>query len=267
MAPETALDQVDPVDDPKPGGGPRSRDERRTDDPIVAAAIANVRRNIAALSASEIVQLVLYPDPLVAWATGAGVDDSQVANLFRRHRRYNRLRALLAGRLGVPIAILDHLIDAPAAVPAVKRPAAYAAILDQAGLGAWTRPQPIDWAAPPYPLYRDSTNPLERLAVAVVAAAAPSMPASRIVGYAMWPETLAAFAERAQRFTLDQLLTTLSGLRRADAIEVALARRLRVPHRTLDAFIRATKRDPFADAAEAVALPVSVAPHEAGNRR
>jgi hypothetical protein len=222
------------------------RDERRDDDPLVRAAVDNVRRHLSALSASEIVQLVLYPEPLVAWAKGAGVDDSQVANLFRRHRRYTRLRTLLATRLGVPISVLDHLIDAAPAVPAAKRPAAYAAVLADAGLATWSQIAPIDWTAPPYPLHRDGTNPLERLAMAVLTTAAASMPVSRIIGYAMWPETLAAFAARAQRFTLDQLLTTLSGLRRSDAIEVALARRLRIPHRTLDAFIRSAKRDPFA---------------------
>jgi len=222
------------------------RTERRSDDPIVRAAIDNVRRHLAALSASEIVQLVLYPEPLVAWAKGAGVDDSQVANLFRRHRRYNRLRTLLATRLGVPITVLDHLIDAQPAVPAAKRPAAYRAILADAGLGTWAERPPIDWTTPPYPPHRDGTNPLERLAMAVLGDAAPTMPPSRIIGYAMWPETLAAFAARAQRFSLDQLLTTLSGLRRSDAIEVALARRLRIPHRTLDAFIRAGKRDAYA---------------------
>jgi hypothetical protein len=73
----------------------------------------------------------------------------------------------------------------------------------------------------------------------------------------MWPETLAAFAARAQRFTLDQLLTTLSGLRRSDSIEAALARRLRVTHRTLDTFIRSAKRDPFAG--ESDGLPSSIA--------
>lgn len=228
---------------------PGDRAERQRHDPIVQAAVENVRRHIAALSASEVVQLVLYPEPLAGWAATVGVDDSQVANLLRRHRRYGRLRGLLGARLGVPIAVLEHLIDAPAAVAAAKRPAAYAAILTDAGLGEWGSRPAIDWTAPPYPLHRDGTNPLERLALSVLATAAPSMPASRIIGYAMWPETLAAFAERAQRFTLDQLLTTLSGLRRSDSIEVALARRLRITHRTLDLFIRAAKQDPFADAA------------------
>ncbi len=221
--------------------------ERQLDDPIVRLAIDNIRRHAAALSASEIVQLVLYPDSFAIWAKGAAVDDSQVANLFRRHRRYTRLRGLLAGRLGVPIGVLDHLIDADAVVPAAKRPAAYQAIIDQAGLGGWGTHAPIDWSAPPYPRHRDGTNPLERLAIAVLETAAPSMPPSRLLGYAMWPETLAAFAARAQRFNLDQLLTAVSGLRRSDSIETALARRLRVPHRTIDAFIRGSRRDPFAD--------------------
>src|SRR5579883_3206139 len=84
--------------------------ERGPDDPIVRQAVENVGRNIASLTASEVVQLVLYPESLAAWAAGAGVDDSQVVNLFRRHRRYTRLRGLLAARLGVPIAVLDHLM-------------------------------------------------------------------------------------------------------------------------------------------------------------
>lgn len=155
----------------------------------------------------------------------------------------------------------------------VKRPAAYEAILADAGLGGWAAQPPIDWRTPPYPRYRDGTNPLERLAVAAIQVAAPAMPGSRIVGYALWPETLAAFAARAQRFTLDQLLTTLSGLRRSDAIEVALARRLRVPHRTLDAFIRADKRDALAELSArqgppgaAVDRPSDPASHGAADR-
>ena len=241
------MDKAGPQAERSDGAGQSAGNERRLDDPIVRAAIDNIGRHITSLSASEVVQLVLYPEALATWAAGAGVDDSQVANLFRRHRRYNRVRTLLAGRLGVPIAVLDHLIDSPPVVPAAKRPAAYAAILADSGLGEWGKQAPIDWSTPPYPRHRDGTNPLERMALAALPAAAPSMPASRIIGYAMWPETLAAFAARAQRFSLDQLLTTLSGLRRSDSIETAVARRLRVTHRTLDAFIRAEKRDPFAE--------------------
>jgi hypothetical protein len=57
---------------------------------------------------------------------------------------------------------------------------------------------------------------------------------------------LAGFAARSKRFTLGSLLTTLSGQRRSDAIETALARRLGVTHRELDAFIGSSKRDPLA---------------------
>ena len=41
---------------------------RLSSDPIVGMAVENVRRNLAALSASEVVQLVLFPEPLSAWA-------------------------------------------------------------------------------------------------------------------------------------------------------------------------------------------------------
>jgi hypothetical protein len=220
--------------------------DRSVADPIVSAAVENVRRQVASLSASEVVQLVLYPEPLAAWAQGVGVDESQVANLFRRHRTYARVRVMLADRLGVPLAVLGHLVDGAPAVSAARRPAAHVEILRAAGLDPGAARPPIDWAAPPYPAYRDGTNPLERLAVANLAATAPSMPGSRLVGLAIWPESLAGFAARSGRFTLGQLLTALSGLRRADYIETALARRLRVSRGALDRFIGASKTDPYA---------------------
>jgi hypothetical protein len=224
--------------------------ERGPADPVVRAAVDNVARNLAALSASEVVQLVLYPEPLAAWADGAGVDESQVANLFRRHRIYARVRQLLADRLGVPLAIVAHLVDAVPAAPAIQRPAIHAQVLRAAGLPPTEEQRPpIDWRAPPYPRYREGTNPLERLALANLSSGAPSMPGSRVVGYALWPESLAGFAARSNRFTLGQLLTTLSGLRRADYIETALARRLQLSRAALERFIASSKRDPFASAA------------------
>jgi hypothetical protein len=220
--------------------------DRSATDPIVAAAVDNVRRQVASLSASEVVQLVLYPEPTAGWAQGVGVDESQVANLFRRHRTYARVRLMLAERLGVPLAVLGHLVDGAPAVSAARRPAAHAEILRAAGFDPEAPRPPIDWAKPPYPSYRDGTNPLERLAVANLAATAPSMPGSRLVGLAIWPESLAGFAARSGRFTLGQLLTVLSGLRRADYIETALARRLHVSRGSLDRFIGSSKTDPYA---------------------
>jgi len=242
------------------GGQAGGRRERDGGDPLVRAAVENVTRQIASLSASEIVQLVLYPESLAAWASASRVDESQVANLFRRHRRYVRLRQILADRVGVPVSILGHLIDAAPAVPATKRPMGHADVLRAAGLDPDALRPPIDWRAPPYPAYRDGTNPLERLAVLNLAAGIASMPASRVIGYCLWPESLSAFATRSQRFTLGQLLSTLSGLRRADAIEGALARRLGVSRATLDRFIVATKRDPYAPLAETRAPMVAGVP-------
>ncbi len=214
---------------------------RTLDDPIVKAAVENVRRHVASLSASEIVQLVLYPESLAAWSARARVDESQVANLFRRHRTYTRLRQLLAERLGVPFLVLAHLIDAAPTVPAARRPAAHAAILAAAGLPSIEDRPPIDWRTPPYPSYREGHNPLELLAAAHFAVTAPTMPASRIVGLALWPESLAGFATRSRRFSLGALLTALSGLRGSDVIEAALAQRLGVRRSALDQFIGAEK--------------------------
>jgi hypothetical protein len=224
----------------------RNERERGPADPVVRIAVDNVTRNVAALSASEIVQLVLYPEPLAAWAEDAGVDESQVANLFRRHRIYSRVRQMLADRLGVPLGILAHLVDAAPAAPAHQRPAIHAEVMRAAGLPIPDARPPIDWRIAPYPSYREGTNPLERLALANLAVGAGSMPSSRVVGYALWPESLAGFAARSNRFTLGQLLTTLSGLRRADYIETALARRLQLSRAALERFIASSKRDPFA---------------------
>lgn len=231
--------------------------ERTTADPILRAAVENIHRHVAALSASEVVQLVLFPESFAAWSTGAGVDESQVANLFRRHRTYVRLRQRLADRLGVPVSILAHLIDADPAVPMARRPPGFAEIMEAAGIRPVDDRPPIDWRAPPYPSYREGTNPLERLALANLAVVVPAMPPSRIVGYALWPESLAGFAARSKRFTLGSLLTTLSGMRRSDAIESALSRRLGVSRRDLDAFIGSVKRDPLATQLAAGLPPVS----------
>ena len=226
------------------GAREASSTERGLDDPILRAAIENVERHVAALSASEVVQLVMYPESLAAWAGGMGVDDSQVANLFRRHRRYS-LRTLLATRVGMPISCRSS-DRAVVAVPAAKRPPGYEAVLTQAGLGQWGKRPAIDWG-------RRRTRCI---------GTAPTRSSAWRWWYCRWPrrpcrrpgssgtrlaEEPRAFAARAQRFTLDQLLTTLSGLRRSDSIETSLARRLRVTHRTLDTFIRAEKRDPVAD--------------------
>jgi hypothetical protein len=227
--------------------GPGTQSRRRSGEhPIIRAAFTNVVRNVAALSASEIVQLVLWPDNLAAWSRTVGEDDSQLSNMFRRHRAYTRLRRRLAERLDVPVSVLDHLIEATPALPMSRRAPAQDEVLADAGVAPFIPRPPIDWSAPPYPRYREGTNPLERLALRRLSLEILAMPTSRIVGYALWPDSLAAWADRSKRFSLSQVLTSLSGARRYPYVDAALARRLGVRVVTLDEFIRSTKPEPAA---------------------
>ncbi len=229
---------------PPLGRGPRP--ERGAADPILRAAVANVAANLAALSASEILQLALFPDTLTAWAARSGRSAAQVFNMLRRTRPYGQLRLALAQRLEVPPALVNHLIDAEPAPPAAHRLPDRARILDDAGLPPERidRP-PIAWDRPPYPLYRDGTNPLERLALVRLRAEAPAMPGTMLVSLALFPDTIASWA-RGEGYHFDRVLSSLSGTRRFGYLDTALARRLGVAPSALDAFIRAARREPAA---------------------
>ena len=232
-----------------PGSSRPAGAVRAPDDPVIRAAIRNVEANLAALSASEIVQLVLFPSSLSGWAAEADVDEAQVGNLLRHYRPYVALRAALAERLGVTQAILVHLIEARRALPASKRLPDAERVLRDAG---------IDWARPPYPLVRDGTNPLEQLALRRLELDAPAMPASRVVGLALWPETLAGWARAHGRCSLSNVLACLGGVLRHDYILDGIARRLDVSRTALDRFIAAEKRLSVSDrpgGASAVAVP------------
>jgi hypothetical protein len=209
-----------PTDRAAPG-----RRERSTRDPVVERAIANVAANIG-------VQLAIWPQTLAAWARAAGEDESQLSNLFRRYRTYARLRESLALRLDVPPAALAHLIEARAALP---RPYRRDALDDDAP------DSPPDDGPAPLPAVRDGSNPIERAALARLAADCAAMPASRIIGLALWPETLTAWATRSAHTSPNQLMTALSGLRRAPRAEIELARRVGVSARAMDDFIASVK--------------------------
>lgn len=70
------------------------------------------------------------------------------------------------------------------------------------------------------------------------------MPPSRIVGDALYAESLASWPTRLGRFPVDYLLACLGNVHRSDKIEVALARRIGVSVVSLDHFIRGRKREP-----------------------
>src|SRR5690348_5655083 len=110
--------------------------------------------------------------------------------MLAARKPYARTRARLADRLGVPVTMVDHLVESRRPQPTALRgaDAAVAAWGDAAPPEEWP---PIDWSTPPYPRYRDGTNPIERRAVRCLEADVASMPAATVVGLAIWPETLA----------------------------------------------------------------------------
>ena len=237
-----------------------SRRERSARDPVVQRAIANVRANIGALPASEVVQLAMWPQTLAAWGRANGEDESQLSNLFRRYRTYARLREALARRLDVPVAVLAHLIDARSALPhpyrrgspgelALHDATADDVVPDEPNEPAAASPDEAPrYAAPAtadrplvLPPVRDGSNPIEQAALDRLTLDCPAMPASRIVGLALWPESLTAWATRTAHTGPAQLMTALSGLRRAPRAEIELARRLAVSARAMDEFIMSVK--------------------------
>lgn len=224
----------------RPTRGPQERD---TSDPIVRAAIENVRVNLAALPASEIIQLVLFPDTITSVTDRVGERNCMVSNLFRGHRRYNRLRQVLAEYLQVPLPILSHLIDATPSRPVAQQLPDQADVLEVAGLAPELQRPPIDFRDPPYPLYRDGTNPLEVIALRRIEREAPAMPGTRIISYALFPEGLWHWAKREQ-WNADGVLSALSNNVRNSKIERAVARRLGTDMKVLDRFIQSERKEP-----------------------
>lgn len=207
-------------------------------------AVANVAANLPALTASEILQIALFPDTVTAWATRAGRTAAQAFNMLRRARPYAQMRIALASRLEVPPAILDHLIDAELAGPRAHQLAGREAILADAGVprSRFERSL-IAWDRPPYPPYRDGTNPLERMALERLERDAAAMPGTALVSLALFPDHIASWA-RQEGYHVNRVLSSLSGTRRFAYLDAALARRLGVSEQALDAFIRAARRQP-----------------------
>jgi len=211
-----------------------SRDGRNA---VERKAVSRVRREIAAMPASLVVQLALWPDEIAAWARGETIPESLVYNMLARRKPYQRVRERLADRLEVPVLVLAHLIDARRPLPSSKRDLPLDSV-SSAGAA------PIDWGAPPYPLHRDGTNPIERRAVRAVERELASMPASAVVGLALWPGTLAEWS-REQRLKASVVWATLAGSP-SERVRSELARRLDVTLRDLDDLIAADRRAPSA---------------------
>ncbi len=218
-----------------PFGAERTDDlpERTGTTLVEQTAIRTVARDVAAMPASLVVQLALWPDELARWARATRTDASVVYNALAGRKPYRAVRERLAGRLDVTPGVLGQLIEARRPLPTAQRdPDAPPPASDG----------PIDWAEPPYPAHRTGTNPIERRAVATVAREIAAFPASTVVGLALWPETLAAWS-RERKLPASVVWAVLAGAPSAPVRDL-LARRLGVSVRELGALIDARRQEP-----------------------
>jgi DNA-binding transcriptional regulator YdaS (Cro superfamily) len=215
--------------------------ERTGRSAVERLAVLAVARDVAAMPASLVVQLALWPDDLAHWARAERVSESLVYNTLAARKPYARVRQLLARRLDVPLGVVNQLVDAGRPLPAVRR---------EPGAPLVTPDPAVDWSAPPYPPQRDGGNPIERRAVRTAARDVAAMPASTVVGLALWPETLTAWS-RAQRLKTSVVWATLAGSP-SDPVRDLLARRLGVSMRELGELIDGRRRTPAAQQAWAL---------------
>lgn len=196
-------------------------------------AVRTVEREVAAMPASLVVQLALWPDELARWARVSRTDASVVYNALAGRKPYRAVRERLAARLGVPAGVLGQLIDATRPLPTAQRDPA-------------SPPPPtgerVDWSEPPYPAHRTGANPVERRAAATVAREIAALPASTVVGLALWPETLAAWS-RDRKLAASVVWAVLAGAPSAPVRDM-LARRLGVTVVDLAALIDARRQEP-----------------------
>jgi hypothetical protein len=101
---------------PRPPG--RDRDGSSV---LERKAVYRVQLEIAAMPASLVVQVLLWPEKLTDWAREEGVTPALVYNMLGGFKPYHDLRHRLAERLGVSKGALDHLIDGRRPQPTGRR--------------------------------------------------------------------------------------------------------------------------------------------------
>lgn len=230
---------------------PRARDGRS---PLERHAVARLRADVAAMPASDVVQLVLWPDTLAHWARDAAVAPAVAYNMLSRFKPYRRVRELLARRLDVPGHVLDHLIDASRPLPSVLRVRGEETEVHE--LTAPPPPPPGDRIPPTLrlPAVRDGSNPIEQRAVWRVWNDLAALPASLLVQVALFPETLAEWARR-QRVPPSMLYAMLAGTQTHPGLRDALARRLGLSVGALALVVDGTRREPAGAASAPLADP------------
>ncbi len=204
-------------------------------------ALARLIDEIAAMPASDVVQLLLWPQTVADWARANDVATPVAYNMLARFKPYRRVREHLAVRLEVPAAVIDHLIDAPRPQPAARRAAPADVVIPPPEDDPFAPVSPTVRFAP----VRDGTNPLERRAVARARREIAALPASLVVQIAMFPETLAEWSRRCGLHA-PLIYATLAGTHRHPTVRDALARRLDVAPSALDHLIDGVRAEPAA---------------------
>ena len=220
-------------------------------------AVRAVAREIAAMPASLVVQLALWPDEIARWARATRTDSSVVYNTLAARKPYRAVRERLASRLEVSPAVLAQLIDAQRPLPTTQRDPSALTVTIATGReaggasqrasagatdGASMAASVQDWTEPPFPAHRTGTNPIERRAVATVTREIAALPASTVVGLALWPETLAAWS-RDRKLPASVVWAVLAGAPSAPVRDM-LSRRLGVTMGDLGALIDARRQEP-----------------------
>jgi hypothetical protein len=90
--------------------------------PLERRAVFRVETEIAALPASLVVQLALYPETLAAWARREGLPAPMLYSTLAGAQPHQRIRHSLARRLGTSPRDLDALIGAMRPEPQATRP-------------------------------------------------------------------------------------------------------------------------------------------------
>ncbi|HEY0778361.1 MAG TPA: hypothetical protein VGD56_10395, partial [Gemmatirosa sp.] len=130
--------------------------ERTGSTRVEQIAVRTVAREIAAMPASLVVQLALWPDELARWARRTRTDASVVYNALAGRKPYRAVRERLATRLEVTASVLGQLIDAARPLPTSQR---------DPGVTSAPGGPDVNWTEPPFPAHRTGTNPVERRAV------------------------------------------------------------------------------------------------------
>ena len=120
-SPSNSPDPREPAREPAPFiPRPPGRD-RDGSGVLERKAVYRVQLEIAAMPASLVVQVLLWPEKLTDWAREEGVTPALVYNMLGGFKPYHDLRHRLAERLGVAKGALDHLIDGRRPQPTARR--------------------------------------------------------------------------------------------------------------------------------------------------